>query len=168
MAIYTPATAAKLVGVSPSSLRNYCNNPLFAPFFSAGATPPRGQARQLCDTDLRTLRFIATQTTAGVQLATVAERLEAGELETFEWFSPGQEPAPQELQSSATLALATALTTQLERARTHENELLERLLEAERRATAAETELRTLKEMQTATPRERLPFWHRLRTLVSG
>lgn len=51
---YTPTAAAALIGISVSTLRNYCSQ--FKDLLSADASPPAGQERRLTPADVATLQ----------------------------------------------------------------------------------------------------------------
>lgn len=148
---YSPTAAARLVGVSASAIRLYCKSPALAPFLSAGATPGAKQARQLTDADLRVLAYVRQQTAAGITLATVADRLQAGELDSFTWPATGPEPEPQEPAQSTALALATVLQAQLATITQERTDLLERLIASERKVATLETQLQALQAQQPAS-----------------
>lgn len=142
MATYTPAQAAKVLQMAASSIRNHCSNSLFQPFFSASATPPAGQARQLTDQDLRVLRFIGQATNSGATLQAVADRLAAGELQAFDW-QPAAEEEPA-APASAALVLAQALRSELEQYRQVEMERNAAMIEAARELARAQATIDAL------------------------
>lgn len=130
---YSTTQAARLLNIAPSSIRNYTHNPAFSAFFSPGATPAPGAARVLSGSDLRVLRFIASQTSAGSTLVEVAERLANGEHKDL----PPLDAAPQQEQQP----LALALVGQLDAAHNRETALLRELAETKERLARAEQEL---------------------------
>ena len=140
MRFYNPAQAAKILQIASSSIRNYTRNPAFRAFFSATATPKAGTGRQLTAGDIKLLRFIADATSAGQTLQTVAQRLEAGELESFDWSPPGAEPepSPDDTQQSRALVFAGAVSAEFERYHTMQNGLTAALFEAGRTIARAE------------------------------
>lgn len=64
MRYHTPKAASTLVGVSVSSLRNYCAT--FKDFLSAEATPPSGVERRLSDRDVAILQRVAELRSQGM------------------------------------------------------------------------------------------------------
>jgi DNA-binding transcriptional MerR regulator len=138
MRFYNPAQAAKLLQIASSSIRNYTRNPAFRPFFSATATPKAGTGRQLTAGDIKLLRFIADATSAGQTLQTVAQRLEAEELESFDWSPPGAEPEEEDPQQSRALVLASAVSVEFERYHAREDRMTAALFEAGRSIARAE------------------------------
>lgn len=56
---YNVSQAAAIVGVSPSSLRNWCRQ--YAAHLSPGASPPAGTERVLTPADVATLQYIKAQ-----------------------------------------------------------------------------------------------------------
>ena len=57
--VYNVSQAAAIVGVSPSSLRNWCKQ--YAAHLSPGASPPAGSERILTPADVATLQHIKAQ-----------------------------------------------------------------------------------------------------------
>ena len=57
--VYNVSQAAAIVGVSPSSLRNWCKQ--YAAHLSASASPPAGSERVLSPADVATLQHIKAQ-----------------------------------------------------------------------------------------------------------
>lgn len=175
MPLYTTKQAADAAGCSTATVRNVTSGPFadaYRGMFSPGATPGKGTARVFTGDDVKLLAYIRQETASGASHTEVAQRIRAGELEAFEWDEPQTTEmphAPQEPRQAATaspgettpnqaaLVLAQTLSTALEAARTREVELWEKLLAAEQRATAAETELRLLREKETA-PTTNIPW----------
>lgn len=167
---YCPTEAARIAGISPSSVKNYVTR--HGDYFSPGARPAPGQPRSFSPEDVRVLAYIAALTRQAVTHADIAARLAAGELADFTWSAPPLvearpqgPPAPQD-QPPAALVLAQVLSTQLDAARAREaaltdrflqreQDLHDRLLAAEARAARAEGELAAIKE-------QRRPWWKRL------
>jgi DNA-binding transcriptional MerR regulator len=67
------ASAAAIVGVSSSQIRNWCAQ--FADYLSDQATPQPGQARMLTPTDVATLQRVQELRTEGVDYADIPEQL---------------------------------------------------------------------------------------------
>lgn len=149
MRYYTPAQAAKILQIASSSIRNYTRDERFRAHFSPTATPTAGTGRQLTANDLRLLRFIADATAAGQTLQTVAERLQAGELDAFTWSPPGAEHEPEagEAEQPAALVLAVqSMAAQLDEYQHTQAELNAALIESARALARAESRLQTQAE----------------------
>lgn len=85
--MYQIAQAAKVTGVSPAGIRNYVDR--YGEWFSAGARPPKGQARDFSGEDVRLIAFIRDRTKAGENHDQIVQALQAGELEDFtSWAEP--------------------------------------------------------------------------------
>jgi len=159
MTTFTTATAARSAGISPATLRNYTRDPRLIPYFSpTAATNPR----QLTTDDVRTLKYIHNQTTAGKTLDDVAADLDVGRhLDANAWSSPVQDQQPQDqdpqhaLIDAAMMTMLATLRDEFAATRARADQLQDALIQAERRAALAEAELAALK-----TPRR--SFWQRL------
>jgi transposase len=157
--VYSTAQAAKLTGISEGTVRNYVRAPMYAGYFSAGASPAAGQPRQLSEHDLTLLAFVREKTAGGVTHDQIAGELAAGELEAFTWSAPEapQEEAPSweqpqrqpEAQAAPLAIMAQTLTGELASLRADKDTLWERVVAAEKRASAAEAELAALKAAQS-------------------
>lgn len=169
---FQPSTAAKMIGASVASVRAYANR--FGDFLSPSATPPPGQGRLFTEEDLKVLRFVKTSTDGGATLDEVRKRLQAGEVEGFDW-SP-DEVAQVEAQEAAQTQTALAIPqvfaqffTQLQEARRvealearqREADLVARLLEAERKIGQLEGQLEAVKKTVEESP-PRPSFWTRI------
>ena len=86
MATYTPKQLANLVGISSSSVKVYVKR--HAPHFSPSANPAPGTRRYFTEDDAKIMAYIANSTSQGVHHDEIAQRLDAGELETFDWQPP--------------------------------------------------------------------------------
>lgn len=183
--VYSTPQAARLLGISEGSIRNYVRQDLYAPYFTAGANPPRGDQRALTDHDLTLLAFIRERTAAGVVHAEIAEQIAAGALEERTWTPPApnleddsapqpdmdgwgiprRKPAPEPSPPPAPLVLlATTLADELrtarereEQARAREQELWDRIVAAESARARAEGELAELRAQQ-----QKRSWWSRL------
>jgi hypothetical protein len=138
---------------------------MYAGYFSEGASPAPGQPRRLSEGDLALLAFIRERTAAGVTHDQIAAQIAAGDLEGFTWSAPtaGQEeeeaqPKRQagEAQPAALAIMAQTITAELAAARQREQTLWERIVEAEKRASAAEAALAAVKAAQAR------PWYRRL------
>lgn len=176
--LYSSSRAAKLAGVSEASLRNYAPGGKFgryyADLFSATAAPAPGQPRQLTEQDVILLRFIRSRSQNGMPHARIAEEVRAGALASFEWRPPDTtaeqaraeraqargeegEPQPAALVAVQEVArqLAGVMAAQLEQTRADNAELQGQVIEAEKRAAAAEREAHMLREELAALRAER-------------
>lgn len=162
--VYSTPQAARLLGISEGSIRNYVRHELYAPYFTAGANPPKGVQRELTDHDLTLLQYIRERTAARILHEQIAEEIAAGELEERTWTPPAQDaenlgdesatppdvdgwgiprrkPAPESsAPPPAPLALlASSLVEELTRAREREEESRQREQELWDRLIAAES-----------------------------
>ena len=89
MTVYPVTTkqAADLTGISRQSLRVYTKR--YSRFLSIDATPAHGEERKFTRDDLRTLRFVYDITSAGRPHDEAIERLQAGDLEQWQWLPSG-------------------------------------------------------------------------------
>lgn len=124
---YTPTAAAALVGISVSTLRNYCSQ--FKGLLSPEAAPPAGQERRLSDQDIAVLQRVKEMRAQGMDTANIVATLQgedAGALQpyidstTTDLQAPPSptEPAPPPAQAvelySAIVAHTTALQARLD------------------------------------------------------
>lgn len=86
--VYSTPQAARLLGISEGSIRNYVRHELYAAYFTAGANPPKGIQRELTDHDLTLLAYIRERTAARVRHEEIAEQIAAGVLEERTWTPP--------------------------------------------------------------------------------
>jgi len=156
MTTFTTATAARSAGISPATLRNYTRDPRLTPYFSptAAANP-----RQLTTEDVRTLKYISTQTAAGKTLDDVAADLDAGHHLDATWSATDQQPQDQDTHTAmidaALMTMLQTLRDEFTATRARADQLQDQLIDAERRATRAEAELAALKTARRS-------FWQRL------
>ena len=163
-ATFSPSQVAEMTGVSLAAIRNYCER--FPGYFSPGATPPKGQPREFTAEDVRLIGFIRTKTGEALSLDQVAQLIDAGEMEEFDYWqpppAPGREgeadPRPVAPASSSTgsTALATAAQVQalqvlLEEYRRREEAIQAR---ADQAAGAAQDRERALQDQIAALQRE--------------
>ena len=159
--MYKPFQAAALVPCSRAALRKYAIE--FRDHFSPNAYPGPGIARQYTTDDVRLVRFILNLTSGGATLAEVRNRLDAGEFADFDWQPgpvPGQEPPLSPPQPEPPTSLV--LMQQLDQSRQAEQQLWERVIDAEKRAAGAEAELSALKAQVGMTEGPRISWWRRL------
>lgn len=100
--VYSTPQAAKLLGISEGSIRNYVRHDLYAPYFTAGANPPKGVQRELTDHDLTLLQYIRERTAARILHEQIAEEIAAGELEERTWTPPA--PDQEDLEDDSATA----------------------------------------------------------------
>ncbi len=149
MTTFSTAQAGRAAGVSTASIRNYTRDPRLIPHFSATATTT---PRQLTTEDVRTLRYIHTQTAAGRTIDSIAIDLDAGQhLDAPTWSAPEDaEPprSPEQVQliDAAMMQMLATLRDEFSAARAHADQLQDQLIDAERRAAAAEAQLTQLQQ----------------------
>ena len=82
-ATYTPAQVVKMTGLSLAAIRNYCDR--YAEWFSAGAVPPKGTAREFSARDVDLVHFIRSRTIPPLSLShdQIEQALRAGEFAEF-------------------------------------------------------------------------------------
>ena len=82
-ATYTPAQVVKMTGLSLAAIRNYCDR--YAEWFSAGAVPPKGTAREFSARDVDLVHFIRSRTIPPLSLShdQIEQALRAGEFSEF-------------------------------------------------------------------------------------
>ena len=162
-ATFSPSQVAAMTGVSLAGIRSYCDR--FAAYFSSGATPPKGTAREFTAEDVRLVGFIRAKTTEGLSHAQVAQAIDAGEAAEFtqgqaypaadvEDVDPSS-PAPAQPSPTGgalvTAAQTQALQTLLEDYRRREETIQAR---AEQIQAAAQDRERALHDQIAALQRE--------------
>lgn len=98
--VYSTPQAAKLLGISEGSIRNYVRHDLYAGYFTAGANPPKGVQRELTDHDLTLLQYIHERTSARILHAQISEEIAAGVLEERTWTPPAPDQENLEDESA--------------------------------------------------------------------
>jgi DNA-binding transcriptional MerR regulator len=114
---YTPTAAAGIVGISVSSLRNWCAQ--FADHLSPEAHPPTGQERKLSAQDLAILQRIKDLRAQGMETAAIKATLQTEDttaLQPYIDVAPQPPTAPAvtavaPIEQPATEALQIAFTT---------------------------------------------------------
>lgn len=143
---YSVTQAARAVGVSDTTIRQWGRQ--FADHLSAGANPGRGQTRQYTDEDIGVFATAAILREQLVSYDEIEERIAAGErLEPVGGRPPLDEEEPADEAPPIVEAFAGALQLyerQFAALQAQLQQTQDRLLEAEKRATAAETRLEIL------------------------
>lgn len=181
--MYTVGQVAKALGVSDSTIRQWARH--FEEYVSEGANPPKGRTRQYNEEDITVLQTIAVLRDQLVGYEEIDERLSEGErLEPPPGAQPGLE-RPQQPEEGQTIhaALVTdsfsqalkAYDSQISSLQSRLEEKTDQLVDAERRAAAAETEARLLREQlekragaRDPEPEEASSWRHRLGKFIAG
>lgn len=79
---YTPTAAAALVGISTSTLRNYCT--AFKVFLSPEASPAPGHERKLSDLDIAILQRVKELRAQGMDTAGIVDTLQTEDASTLQ------------------------------------------------------------------------------------
>lgn len=79
---YTPTAAAALVGISTSTLRNYCT--AFKVFLSPEASPAPGHERKLSDLDIAILQRVKELRAQGMDTAGIVATLQTEDASTLQ------------------------------------------------------------------------------------
>ena len=167
---YKTSQAADMAGISPTTVRVY--TAAFGDFLSPQATPPKGQTRIYNDADIVILATIKDLKDQQKDDNTIAAALADGERVDFQKASREQEQDQDndagqrsEIVTRLTATVAkfegelTATKEERDYLRDQLEEEREARLDAEKRATAAETELRVLRDLvdlqdATASPQD--------------
>ena len=173
---YSTSQSAKLASISPSSVRAW--TAVYNTFFTETARPPKGQKRSYMPDDIALLLTIKELKSENREEAHIIATLADGY--RVNYVEPPSDDAP--VQSDTTNGLITKLTAtvanfegQLTTITNERDRLITRLdkshtaaLDAEIRATAAETEVKLLREQMSRETHEgkdkpaRPSWWHRL------
>lgn len=164
--MYTVSQVARHLNTSGTTIRNYAAE--FAEFLSPTATPPAGEPRQFSDDDLAILTTVFVMRGQLATPAAIAAALRDGQR-----LEPATAAGPDD---AAAVDAPAAFTTALQVLESRLNKLEDRLeverdarIDAEKRATAAETELRVLRELYeeeqatAARPMSFREWWQRRR-----
>ena len=154
------------LGVSDNTIRRQWS-PEFAAFLSPTANPGKGETRQYGEDDIAVLETIAVLRQQQKSYEEIHAALTEGvRLETTEGQRPEKQPETDE-KPPETALVTTAFAAALE---SYENRLTkledrleettERLINAEKRAAAAEGEIKVLREQQ-GEEKPRRWFWQR-------
>lgn len=144
----TVAQLARYTGVSGTTIRNWSAE--FADYLSEHANPPKGTERRFTAEDIDVLATVATMREQLQDYGAIRRALDAGTRLTppdHEVPSQGSAAAPPTLPR----VVETAITAHLARIAVLEQkieDLTERLIAAEKRATAAEAKLEVLQSKQ--------------------
>ena len=155
---YTSSQAAKAAKVSSATVRSLTGGKYraeYAGLWSSGATPGDGSARLLTEADITLLRYISVQTERGRSHAAIAADIRAGALNDISLPEPEEDepepppPAPPPDQSRAMLdptaaAMLAAMRDEFTAAHARNAELQTALIDAERRAAAADARAQVL------------------------
>ena len=162
----TIGKAADALGIPTSTARQYVKDFRHTDVFSESATPPAGQTRLFTDEDLQVLWTIKYLRAQRKPTEEIADALIAGSR-----FYPETETPPESRQASQNDAGETETPQHdqpieetpinaLVRFQDTVNDLTTQLIEAEKRAVAAETELRIVKQMLDNESKKRWwRFW---------
>ena len=170
---HTTGRAAKLAAIAPTTVRVWTAE--YAEFFSDQATPPKGKQRAYTADDIALLLTISELRSEQKPEEIIHEDLRAGRRVAYE-----EVPADTAVDQQRQLAVVTQLSYDLAQTRgerdtieAERDRLLgdldderEARLGAEIRATAAETEVRLLRERDDEEPAagdEKRGWWDRLR-----
>lgn len=168
METYTVGQAAKLAGIGASTARDYLR--ALPDFFSDDATPPPKTRRVLLWSDIETLATVKQLKRQGKKDEEIAATLATGERDNIRPDADNTTASGSQLvvRLSAAAAQWEATAGTLADERDHLRDQLKQSQDArlavEIRATAAETELRILKDLtETKTqPDEKQNWWQRL------
>jgi len=164
--VYTVSQVARHLHTSGTTIRNYAAE--FAEFLSPSATPPAGKPRRFTEEDLAVLSTVFVMRGQLAPPAAIIAALHDGQ--RLEPTTPASTDDTSDIDAPA------AFTTALQVLESRLNKLEDRLeierdarIDAEKRATAAETELRVLRELHereqatTARPLSFREWWQRRR-----
>ena len=161
---------ARALKISDTQLRNWGNE--FAGFLSPGANPGKNKVRLYSEDDLAVLQTVAVLRSQETSYDDIHAALDAGErleLASFQESPATDDKPPTQTETAITIYEAFAETLQLYESRvvTYESrveELTDRLLAAEIRASEAETRLKVLQEMseENVAQGENITWWDRL------
>lgn len=144
---YTVADVARLVNVSPTTIRNWSRE--YDTFLSASAAPPAGEDRLYQEEDIAVMATIAAMRQERQSFEAIRAALADGER-----IQPPAEDQPEEEQPGQQSALVTRLTATVARfegelqATKEERDYLRVKLEEERQARQEATERAIRAEMQ--------------------
>lgn len=95
---YTPTAAAAMIGISVSTLRNYCSQ--FKELLSPDATPPAGGERRLMPADVATLQKVKELRDQGMAPAIILATLQTEGVSTLQPYIDTQlAPAPAPVEA---------------------------------------------------------------------
>ena len=162
----TVTKTAKALGLSDTTLRIWGKK--FADYLSPGANPSKGKRRKYTEDDLAVFTTISVLRDRGENYDEIDQALEDGtRIEPTEPPTVDESPPASEQTALQTQSFTEAMKAYEIRLDRYEDDLKaerEARLAAEIRATAAETELRILREVtdKKSTEGEKSGFWARL------
>ena len=164
--MYTPKQLADRLGLSGTTIRNYSR--AWSDYLSPSANPQAGQPRIYTEDDIAVITTIAAlrenQVTTGQIRAALDEgqRLEPMRPTVEEPTNPAEDDQPGQARAAVNAA-ESAIAIYRDRMTAVEarnQELTDRLIDAEARAAAAERELAILRELHNAAdPGHKMSFW---------
>jgi DNA-binding transcriptional MerR regulator len=162
--MYTVAQVARHIGTSATTVRNWSAD--YADFLSLTANPEPGTARAYTEEDVRVLATVATLRAQLANVEDIRAALDQGQ--RLEPMPPTEGDETAENDTASTTGQPNALTLYVNRVtslETRVEDLTDRLIDAEKRAAAAQKELDILRELyQAATSQDQDPdrpmsFW---------
>ena len=172
--MYTPKQVADRLGLSGTTIRNYSR--LWSDYLSPSANPQAGQPRIYSEDDIAVITTIAALRENQATTDQIRAALDAGQ--RLESMRPVEEPPPADQSPdhdqqaadharAAVNAAESAIAIYRDRVTAVEarnQDLTDRLIEAEKRAAAAEKELEVMRQLYEAAtstaPTDRRPtFW---------
>ena len=172
--MFTPKQVADRLGLSGTTIRNYSR--LWSDYLSPSANPQAGQPRIYSEDDIAVITTIAALRENQATTDQIRAALDAGQ--RLESMRPVEEPPPADQSPdhdqqaadharAAVNAAESAIAIYRDRVTAVEarnQDLTDRLIEAEKRAAAAEKELEVMRQLYEAAtstaPTDRRPtFW---------
>lgn len=149
--MYSVSQVARAINRTPPTVRAWVKE--FSDHLSTTANPPRGEERQFSEEDVAVLRTVATMRDQGTEYADIIAALDRGE--RLEPVDAPPVDAPPSGKASGAADMARSFETAIAIYSDQLANLTERLIAAEIARTAAETELRLIKEQRAAEEERR-------------